>query len=110
MTRHMRWREMRKERADKWLCQYTYDAKAQDHADPEEHVIGRLVGADPARVLQHHDRELEHLADEAVTAQLFGNASHDNFMAEGGDQEGDEGGIASADAGFRGRVHVAPQE
>ena len=78
----------------------TYQAQTQNHGDPKEHIVGCLVGADPARVLQHHDRKLQHLADEAVAAKLLGDAGHDDFMADGGYKEGNKSRIAAADTGF----------
>lgn len=88
----------------------TYQTQPHDHANPEQHIVGGLVGADPAGALQHDDGELHHLADEAVAAQLLRDAGHDDLVADGGDEERDDGGEAAADARRRRRVHVAPQE
>lgn len=88
----------------------TYQAQPQNHTSPKDDVIGRLSVAHKARLLQDHEGQLQHLAHEAVAAQLLGDAGHDDLVANGADQEGDDGGKAAADLGLGGGVNVPAQE
>lgn len=85
-------------------------AKAQNHGTPKTDIIERLAAPDPFGPLHHDNRQLQHLTNEAIAANLLCDARHDNLVPDGGDEEGDEGGKGLARVRARGAVDVAPQE
>lgn len=95
---------------DNQCIKVTYQAEAQNHGTPKTDIVERLAAPNPFGALHHDDGQLQHLADEAVAANLLCDAGHDNLVADGGDEEGDEGGKGLAGVGARGAVDVAAQE
>lgn len=87
-----------------------YQTQPQYHRGPERDIVKSLLAADVLCALQHDDRELQHLADEAVTPELLGDAGHDDLVSHGGDEKRDDGGVGAADVGPRGAVDVTAQE
>lgn len=79
--------------------QRAHHTQPQDHRAPKTHIIQHLPPLNPPRPLQHHNWQLAHLAQEPVAADFLRDASHDDFVADGGDEEGDEGGHGAADVG-----------
>lgn len=88
----------------------TQHAQPQNHTTPEADVIQRLPALDPLRPLQHHNRQLAHLRQEAVPPDLLRDAPHDDLVADGRDEEGDQRRHRPADVRARRAVDVPPEE
>jgi len=88
----------------------THQAQAQNHAAPEANIVESLAAPHPLCPLKHDDRELQHLADKSIASQLLCDAGHDNFMANGANEEGDDGRISLANVGSAGWIDMATQE
>lgn len=56
----------------------------------EETYVKYSLAAEVLRLLNSHDRQLEHHSPKSIPAQFLGNAAHDQFMGDGADDEGDE--------------------
>lgn len=88
----------------------TYQTQSQNHRTPEADIVQRLFPADPLGALQHDDRKLEHLAHKAVTAELLGDAGHDDLVANGRHEERDDGRGTPPDMRARRTVDVSSEE
>lgn len=88
----------------------THQTQPQDHTTPKANIIQRLLAPDQLGLLQHHNRQLEHLANETIASQLLGDTGHNDLVAYGRDQKGNDGRVGLADMRPAGAVYVSPQE
>jgi hypothetical protein len=88
----------------------TYHAQTQDHTAPKQDVVENGPVADPWAALDQDYRHLQHHRNEAVSAELASDATHDQLVCYTRDQEGDEGGHGTGHGVAGCRIDMATEE
>jgi hypothetical protein len=81
-----------------------------DHRAPEHDIIESPSLTHELCSLNRNNRQLQHLADKAITAQFLRDTEHDEFMSKGRDQECDKDREVSTHVPPRDPVYVSLQK
>lgn len=88
----------------------THHTQPQHHTTPKQHIIQQRPAPHPLAPLHHDNRHLQHHGEKPIPAEFSGNAAHDEFVREGGDQEGGESGEGAGEGVSARGVDVAAEE
>lgn len=90
--------------------QRTYPTQSQDHGTPEADIVQDSLATNPFRTLEHDDGKLAHLCQKTVTSDLFGDAGHNYFVSDGGNEKGYQGCHRTTNMWSGGAVNVSSEE
>jgi hypothetical protein len=88
----------------------THHTQPQHHTTPKQHIIQQRPPPHPLAPLHHDNRHLQHHGEKPIAPELPCNASHDELVREGADEEGGEGGEGTGEGVSARGVDVAAEE